>query len=132
MSRLVSGRGVQLCRLAAVAMLPLAIVLSGCLAGNRPKAMGEAAARGEQVIVHYQCGECHSIPGIHNAHGVFGPPLISMGSRTVIAGNFPNVPENLTRWVQAPTSMKPDTAMPDLGLTEQQARDVAAYLETLR
>jgi cytochrome c1 len=55
-----------------------------------------------------------------------------MGSRTMIAGDFPNMPENLAHWVQAPTSMKPKTAMPDLGLTDQQARDVAAYLETLR
>jgi cytochrome c1 len=58
--------------------------------------------------------------------------LIAMGSRTMIAGDFPNMPENLAHWVQAPTSMKPKTAMPDLGLTDQQARDVAAYLETLR
>jgi cytochrome c len=119
----------------ALAMLPMAILLSGCLGGEAhpgyPVATGGSADRGRQVMVHYQCGKCHTIPGIRDAHGVFGPPLIAMGSRTVIAGNFPNVPENLVHWVQAPTSMKPKTAMPDLGLTDQQARDVAAYLETL-
>lgn len=134
--RQAAGPGPQLCRRAAVAMLPLAILLSGCLGGKAhpgyPAATGGSADRGQQVIVHYQCGQCHIIPGIRHAHGVFGPPLIAMGSRTMIAGDFPNMPENLAHWVQAPTSMKPKTAMPDLGLTDQQARDVAAYLETLR
>jgi len=63
---------------------------------------------------------------------VFGPPLTSFGDRTYIAGNFPNVPKNLVHWIMAPQMMKPKTAMPDLGLSEQQARDVAAYLYTLR
>lgn len=88
--------------------------------------------RGEQAIVQYGCGKCHTIPGIHDAYGVVGPPLAKVGSRTIIGGEFPNVPSTLARWVQSPTSMKPKTAMPDLGLTEQQSRDVAAYLETLR
>jgi cytochrome c len=135
MRRLLSGCRTRLCRYMALAMLPMAILLSGCLGGKahpgHPVATGGSADRGRQVMVHYQCGKCHTIPGIRGAHGVFGPPLIAMGSRTVIAGNFPNVPENLVHWVQAPTSMKPKTAMPDLGLTDQQARDVAAYLETL-
>jgi cytochrome c1 len=117
-------------------MLPLAILLSGCLGGKAhpgyQAAADGAAVRGRQVMVHYQCGQCHNIPGIRQANGVFGPPLIAMGARTVIAGNFPNVPENLAHWVQAPTSMKPKTSMPDLGLSDQQARDVAAYLETLQ
>jgi cytochrome c len=123
------------CRYTGLVILPIAILLSGCLGGKAHPGYGEttdpAVERGQQVIVHYQCGKCHTIPGIRDAHGVFGPPLIAMGSRTVIAGNFPNLPENLAHWVKAPTSMKPKTAMPDLGLTDQQALDVAAYLETL-
>lgn len=114
----------------------LAISLSGCLGGKQlgvhPSDIGNGdPGRGKQVIEHYGCGKCHTIPGIHNARGVFGPPLNYMGSRTIIAGEFPNFPSNLTRWVQSPSSMKPKTAMPDLGLTEEQARDAAAYLETL-
>jgi cytochrome c1 len=134
--REIAGAGAQLCRHGAAAMLPLAILLSGCLGGKAhpgyQAAADGAAVRGRQVMVHYQCGQCHNIPGIRQANGVFGPPLIAMGARTVIAGNFPNVPENLAHWVQAPTSMKPKTSMPDLGLSDQQARDVAAYLETLQ
>jgi len=60
-----------------------------------------------------------------------GPPLNQIASRTFIAGEFQNNLQTLIRWIQAPTSMKPKTDMPDLGLTEQQAADVAAYLERL-
>ena len=95
-------------------------------------ATGGSPERGEQVILHYECGQCHTIPGIPHADGVFGPPLTAMGARTMVGGNFPNEPDTLVHWIQAPTSMKPKTAMPDLGLSEQQARDAAAYLETLR
>lgn len=123
-------------RPALLVVVPLALALCGCDAGKAKRgyavATGGSAERGVQVIEHYKCGQCHTIPGIHGAHGVFGPPLIEMGNRTMIAGNFPNVPENLVHWVKAPTSMKPKTAMPDLGLSDQQARDVAAYLESLR
>lgn len=71
------------------------------------------------------------IPGVHSANGVVGPPLNEMSRRTYIAGEFPNNPQTLVQWVQAPTSMKPKTDMPDLGLTQQQASDAAAYLESL-
>lgn len=72
------------------------------------------------------------IPGIDHADGSFGPPLIAMSRRTYIAGEFPNVPQNLVHWIQSPPSMKPKTAMPVLGLAQQEATDVASYLETLR
>lgn len=131
------GRSARGARLAAsVVLVPAVALLSGCLGGKQHRpyqvATGGSPERGEQVIAHYECGQCHTIPGIRHAHGVSGPPLNFMGSRTIVAGNFPNEPETLVHWIEAPTSMKPKTAMPDLGLTEQQARDAAAYLETLR
>jgi len=52
--------------------------------------------------------------------------------RTMVAGEIPNTPENLVKWVQNPPSIEPNTAMPDLGLSESQAQDIAAYLYTLR
>lgn len=88
--------------------------------------------RGKNLIVHYDCGSCHSIPGISEARGLVGPPLILMGRRTYIAGEVPNTPENLIRWLMDPKSIEPTTAMPKLGLSEDQARDVSAYLYTLR
>lgn len=112
-------------------------LISGCAGGKeRPPytvhIQGGSAERGRAVMIQFRCGSCHMIPGVPGAHGQFGPPLMWMARRTYIAGEFPNIPENLVRWVQSPTSMKPKTAMPDLGLTQQQATDVAAYLQTLR
>lgn len=88
--------------------------------------------RGKAVIEHFDCGSCHIIPGIPNANGLVGPPLIKFGRRTFIAGEVPNTPDNLVQWIEVPTSIEPHTAMPVLGVNEQQARDAAAYLYTLR
>lgn len=87
--------------------------------------------RGRQVIELHDCGTCHTIPGIRSARGKVAPPLNFFGQRTFIAGAVPNSPENLVQWVMEPKSIEPHTAMPDLGLEEQEARDVAAYLYTL-
>ena len=59
-----------------------------------------------------------------------GAPKISR--RTFIGGEIPNSPANLVRWIEAPESIEPRTGMPHLGLTPLEARDVAAYLYTLR
>jgi cytochrome c len=111
-------------------------IMSGCSGGQAVEGYtvrtGGNPDRGKQVIVQYRCGSCHTIPGIEDAHGVFGPPLTSFGRRTYIAGVIPNTPSNLVRWIKSPPSVKPKTAMPTLGLSEKQARDTAAYLETLR
>jgi len=123
-------------RLLALALV--AIAAQGCR-GNNPE-YGEAyvtpvggdPARGHAVIVKFGCGSCHTIPGIRGAHGLVGPPLYWFSRRTYIAGEVPNTPENLVHWVEAPKAIEPETAMPTLGLSEQQARDVAAYLYTLR
>lgn len=119
----------------AAAGLAAVVCLLGCTGGHHVHphmiATGGSVHNGRRVIAVYKCGTCHTIPGIPGAHGVFGPPLNMMARRSYIAGNFANTPDNLTHWVMAPTSMKPKTAMPDLGLNQQQARDVTAYLETL-
>ena len=52
--------------------------------------------------------------------------------RAYIAGQLPNDPENLVRWIQDPQGVEPGTAMPNLGVTAAVARDMAAYLYTLR
>lgn len=114
----------------------LAGLMSGCSGGQKIEtytvATGGHAHRGKQIMVERRCGSCHTIPGIPNANGVFGPPLVMFARRSYIAGNFPNSPDYLVRWIMSPKSLKPKTAMPDLGLSQQQARDVAAYLYTLR
>jgi len=120
----------------AIASLVTTGLLLGCTGGvtrpTYPAVTGGFEKRGKQLIDDRKCGSCHTIPGIDGAHGVFGPPLTSFGARTYIAGEFPNAPNYLVPWIMAPQSMKPKTSMPNLGLSEQQARDVAAYLYTLR
>ena len=117
-------------------LLAAAGAMCGCMGGQQVPpytvATGGHPARGEQVIARYECGKCHMIPGIDGANGVVGPPLNFMARRSTLAGNFPNDPHHLVEWVRTPQEMKPGTAMPDLGLSEQQARDVAAYLYTLQ
>ena len=93
---------------------------------------GGDAHQGRGVIVSAGCGACHVIPGIHAANGLLGPPLYFFSRRTMIAGELPNTPDNLIRWIENPPSIEPGTAMPNLGLSDKQARDAAAYLYTLR
>lgn len=119
----------------ALACAAAALALAACRDGRTeayPVATGGDAHNGRQVTGAMGCGSCHTIPGVRGAHGVVGPPLTAFGRRTFIAGELPNTPENLVRWIRDPRSVEPRTAMPTLGLSEQQARDVAAYLYTLR
>lgn len=108
---------------------------AGCDGGQEPLpytiAVGGNANQGKAAIVSKGCGSCHVIPGIRGARGLVGPPLFFWSRRTMIAGELPNTPDNLIRWIKDPKAVEPGTAMPDLGLTDQQARDVAAYLYTL-
>ncbi len=123
----------------AVALLVLSgavVSLTSCVGGKEARSYvvvtGGAAARGVDVIKTKKCGSCHAIPGINGANGTVGPPLAYFGRRTYIGGEVPNTPQNLVQWVMSPQSIEPHTAMPALGLSEQQARDVAAYLYTLQ
>jgi cytochrome c len=90
------------------------------------------AQRGRAAIEAYGCGSCHSIPGIRAANGMVGPPLDHWSQRRIIAGEVPNDPERLITWITVPQSIEPGTAMPNMGVTDGQARDIAAYLYTLR
>jgi mono/diheme cytochrome c family protein len=89
-------------------------------------------ARGREAIAQYACESCHRIPGIVGANAAVGPPLDGLGRRQIIAGRLPNTPANLVEWLRAPRTINPESAMPDLGVTERDARDIAAYLHTLR
>lgn len=87
---------------------------------------------GKRLIRKFGCGACHLIPGIRTAQGRVGPPLLDFGDRTFIAGELPNTAANLTRWIENPPAIKPHTAMPNLGVTIDQARDMTAFLYSLR
>jgi len=92
---------------------------------------GGDPARGWQLIQTYGCGGCHTIPRVPQAAGQVGPPLKGVGERVYLAGRLENRPENLIAWIRNPRAIDPQTAMPPLGVTEPQARDIAAYLYTL-
>src|SRR6266540_7113788 len=77
------------------------------------------------------CGGCHTISGVPGAHGLVGPPLAGLAKRVYIAGELENTPDNLIRWLRDSRSINPHTAMPSTHISEQDARDVAAYLYSL-
>lgn len=124
-------------RPARLSLLLLAALLgaTGCMdaAGREPRYAtgGGDPERGKEAIAQYGCGACHTIPGIPEAQGMVGPPLFFWARRTYIAGEVPNTPANLVRWIEAPQSIEPGTDMPNLGVTEGRARDIAAYLYTI-
>lgn len=93
---------------------------------------GGSPTRGRQVIRRYGCESCHSIPGVVGARGQVGPPLDNIASRSYLAGRLPNSPDNMIRWIRDPQSVEPGTLMPEMGVTEQDGKDIAAYLYTLR
>lgn len=93
---------------------------------------GGDADRGRQRLTQYGCAACHTIPGIGNANGNVGPPLTRIGDRTYIAGVLNNTPANMVRWIRSPQGVVPGNAMPNMGVSEADARDIAAYLYTLR
>jgi cytochrome c2 len=118
-------------RLIAIAALA-ALALGACHDDRPGAAFGGDARRGAKLIAGYGCGSCHSIPGVPDAQGLVGPPLDNIGRRLIIAGLLPNTPNNLMTWIEAPQQVVPGNAMPDMGLDDHDARDVAAYLYTLR
>ncbi len=93
---------------------------------------GGDPALGKAAIPKYGCGSCHVIPGVPGATATVGPSLQSLGQRTYLAGRLPNTPENLMQWVRHPQSVEPGNAMPNMEVTEEDGRHIAAYLYTLR
>jgi cytochrome c oxidase subunit 2 len=89
------------------------------------------AADGAAVFAASACVGCHTVRGV--SAGVLGPDLTHFGRRqTLGAGLLPNTLENLTAWILDPQRLKPGVKMPALGLSEAQARSVAAYLTSLK
>lgn len=102
-----------------------ATVLAGC--SHSP-----AAERGRVLAQQYQCGSCHTIPGVNAANGQVAVTLESFGRRSYIAGHVPNTEENLVLWIIAPDKVVPGTIMPSMGVTPDDAKAIAAYLGQLR
>ncbi len=123
-------------RRAAIVAAALALAVGGCNRQNaRHDAMmltGGDPERGVRAIGRYGCAACHTIPGIRGANALVGPPLTRIASRSYLAGEIQNTPGNMVRWIQHPQHIEKGTVMPEMGVTENDARDIAAYLYMLR
>jgi cytochrome c2 len=93
---------------------------------------GGDPVRGEALFIRYGCGSCHTVAGVRTATGRVGPPLDGVAPRVIIAGRFANTPENMEHWIRQPQQVSPGTAMPDLAVSEADARDITAFLYTRR
>ena len=112
--------------------LAFAITLVSFTAAAEPPVTGGDPARGAALIRDYGCGACHQIPGVADADGLVGPPLSNISVRVYLAGMLRNTPDNLMFWLRHPQQVVPGNVMPDMGITAADARDIAAYLYTLR
>jgi cytochrome c1 len=118
----------------ALALIAFGLALTACGQAGAPRysGFGGDAKSGAVMITREACGACHEIPGIVDADGLSGPPLTHFAGRTLIAGVLPNTPANLILWLKTPQAVVPGNAMPNMGLTDAQAKDVAAYLYTIK
>jgi cytochrome c1 len=116
----------------AVACIAAAVAALGLMPSGRSKVAlaltGGDATRALPLLRRYGCGGCHAIPGVPGADGVVGPPLADFRQRVFIAGALPNNAGNLVKWIVEPSAVHPGTAMPEAGLSVEEARDIAAYL----
>ncbi len=109
----------------------VALVIAACTSQPADVALqvtGGDASRAPALIREYGCSSCHVVPGVRAARGLVGPPLTDFRSRAYIAGAVPNTPENLILWIRVPQAIEPGTAMPNTGVTDADARHLAAYL----
>jgi cytochrome c1 len=113
-----------------LAFCAAALLTAGCerTLVDRLNVPGGDTERGRDALMHHECGVCHEIPGIPGASGRVGPSLAEYNRYTYVAGKFPNTPTTLVAWLLDPPRLAPHTAMPKVPLSEQEARDMAAYL----
>jgi cytochrome c2 len=95
---------------------------------------GSPAAEGAQIIATKPCVGCHTIPGVPGATGTVGPNLAGVAGRPKIAGGAVSnaSPDDLKKWILNPAAVKPGTPMPNVGLSDDEATKIVAFLETLR
>ena len=120
----------------ALTIAILLLTLAACRGQDDTTAVqltqGGDPEQGSIAIRRFGCGACHVIPGIPNANGRVGPSLAGIASRMYLAGQVPNQPDQMMLWITDPQKVAPGPAMPDMNVSEAEARDIAAYLHTLR
>ena len=68
------------------------------------------------------CGACHTLALVPGAVGVVGPSLDGIGSRRDVIW--------LKHFLKNPEALIPGTSMPNLGLTDDEASQLARFLST--
>ena len=122
-------------RMTLLLILIAVVAASGCgssVVTQAEQVTGGSVSRGKTAIGKYGCGACHTIPGIEGATAVVGPPLSNIAVRQYLAGHLVNTPDNMIKWIQHPQTVDPKNVMPEMGITDQDARDITAFLYTLR
>ena len=120
---------------ARLAALVVVAALVACSTNNDQAAAemtGGNPHSGREAIRRYGCQSCHSIPGVRGATALVGPPLAGIADRSYIAGVISNTPAHMIEWLRNPPAIDEKTAMPNMNVSEKDARDIAAYLYTLR
>ncbi|MBQ27043.1 MAG: hypothetical protein CMH81_02695 [Nitrospiraceae bacterium] len=74
-------------------------------------------------IDKFNCNGCH-VYKTGELGGVVGPDLRRSGERLNLDWTY--------QWISSPQAMKPDTKMPNLALSEDEAKAITLYLETLK
>jgi cytochrome c len=106
-------------------VVPAPAAASAALAGD--------AKRGQQIAAQYSCNVCHIMPGVSGPQGSLGPSLVGLASRPAISNDtVQNTPENLARFIENPPALNPSSTMPAMGIPAQDARDLAAFVLTLK
>lgn len=111
--------------------LVIFVLLAACNRQETPAPAGDPA-HGKKLIVRYGCSSCHIIPGIDGPRGEVGPSLDHVATRQLLAGKLPNSPQNMTQYLLNPQMVDPQNPMPNFRLKPEEARDIVAYLYTLR
>lgn len=119
-----------------ITFLALAVALLATVPQHRSIIAKQSVPAGDPLkapaaIRKYGCGSCHEIPGVAGAHGMAGPKLTDISKRSFLAGQLPNNPEDLMLWIEHPQQIRPGVDMPDMGVTDADARNIAAYLYSL-
>jgi cytochrome c2 len=110
----------------------LLVMLAGC-SGEKPATpVAGDPEHGRLLFTARGCGTCHELAGVAGANGRVGPALTGIAKQAYIAGMLPNNPGNMARWIAEPQKVVPGNAMPDMGLSVSEARDLAAFLYTHR
>ena len=90
-------------------------------------------AQGQKLFLMKGCVGCHSLVAYNAPKGLLGPNLANVGARSYIAaGTLKNTDENLAHWIRFPQDVKHGVLMPNLGVTEDEAKALVAFLRTHR